>query len=240
LRGEGWAEGDSPGFGIKEDCYRSRDMAPLTSRGRVTNMNKAAEKFVVKIRKDVRIYIHNDLMNAADFLKGKIDERSKKGDRDGIGLEIMACLTIIAFAFEAQMNFLGFKLIPNWEERKPYLLKFERLAEKLSVNVDYESRPHSTVKELKEFRDTLAHGKPKEIKGESEEIITREELERRDLLKAEWQGSLTEEFLGRAYDDMEDIWRQFLKESGLSVIDTITSGERTVQVIETAEPSKAR
>jgi hypothetical protein len=200
-------------------------------------MNKAAEKFVVKIQKDVRIYIHNDLMNAANFLKGKIDEQRKEGDGDGLGLETMARLTIIAFAFEAQMNFLGFKLISNWEERKPYLVKFERVAKKLNVKVDYESRPHSTVKKLKEFRDTLAHGKPKEIKGESEEIITREELERRDLLKAEWQNSLTEEFLDRAYDDTEDIWREFLKESGLSVIDTITSGQQTVQVIKALDPS---
>jgi hypothetical protein len=138
------------------------------------------------------------------------------------------------------MNFLGFKLIQNWEERKPYLLKFERVAKQVSVKVDYGSRPHSTVKELKDFRDTLAHGKPKEIKVEREDVITREELERRDLLKAEWQDSLTEEFLARAYDDMEDIWREFLERSGLSVIDTITSGERAVQVIEPVEVSTAR
>jgi hypothetical protein len=127
-----------------------------------------AEKFIAKIRKDMRLYIHNDLMNAADYLKRRIDERSKKGDRDGIGLDIMACLTIIAFSFEAQMNFLGFKLIQKWEERKPYLYKFQRVAKRLNVTVDYNSRPHSTVKELKEFRDTLAHGKPEEIKGEKE------------------------------------------------------------------------
>ena len=66
------------------------------------------------------------------------------------------------------MNFLGFKLIQKWEERKPYLYKFQRVAKRLNVTVDYNSRPHSTVKELKEFRDTLAHGKPEEIKGEKE------------------------------------------------------------------------
>lgn len=201
-------------------------------------MNDGPEKVVVKIRKDMRIYIHNDLMNSADFLKRKIDERIKKGNSDGIGLEIMTCLTIIAFAFEAQMNFLGFKLKENWKERKPYLYKFERIAKKLDAKVDYDSRPHSTVKKLKEFRDTLAHGKPKEIKGETEEIITREEMERRDLLKAEWQDSLTQEFLAQAYDDTESIWREFLKSSGLSIIDTVTSGERTVQVIKPVEAIK--
>jgi hypothetical protein len=194
-----------------------------------------AEKFIAKIRKDMRLYIHNDLMNAADYLKRRIDERSKKGDRDGIGLDIMACLTIIAFSFEAQMNFLGFKLIQKWEERKPYLYKFQRVAKRLNVTVDYNSRPHSTVKELKDFRDTLAHGKPEEIKGEKEETITREELERRDLLKAEWQKSLTEEFLGLAYDDTESIWRQFLELSCLSIIDTITIGELTTEVIKPAD-----
>jgi hypothetical protein len=145
------------------------------------------------------------------------------------------CLTIIAFSFEAQMNFLGFKLIQKWEERKPYLYKFQRVAKRLNVTVDYNSRPHSTVKELKEFRDTLAHGKPEEIKGEKEETITREELERRDLLKAEWQKSLTEEFLGLAYDDTESIWRQFLELSCLSIIDTITIGELTTEVIKPAD-----
>jgi hypothetical protein len=87
---------------------------------------------------------------------------------------------------------------------------------------------------LKEFRDTLAHGKPKEIKSETEETITREELGRRNLLKSEWEARLTQDFLARAYEDGEAIWRQFLASSGLSIIDTITSGEETVQVMKPA------
>jgi hypothetical protein len=176
-------------------------------------------------------------MNAAYYLKRRIEERSKRGDRDGIGLDIMACLTIIAFAFEAQMNFLGFKLIENWDERQPYLDKFKRVAKKLNVAIDYQSQPHSTVKELKVFRDTLAHGKPQEIKSEEEAIITREELGRRDVLKADWQKSVTEEFLGRAYNDTESIWRKFLESSGLSIIDTITTGELTTEVIKPVDPA---
>jgi hypothetical protein len=60
------------------------------------------ETVIAKINKDVGLYVHNDLMNAADFLKRRIDKRIEEGDRDGIGLDIMACLTIMAFAFEAQ------------------------------------------------------------------------------------------------------------------------------------------
>jgi hypothetical protein len=62
----------------------------------------------------------------------------------------------------------------------------------------------------------------------------KEELGRRNLLKSEWEARLTQDFLARAYEDGEAIWRQFLASSGLSIIDTITSGEETVQVMKPA------
>jgi len=191
-----------------------------------------SKKFEVKIKDDAHIYIHNTLENAAYWLKEKIEDRINKGDRDGIGLEIMACLVMIAFAFEAKINFLGFKVFNSWEERQPYLKKFERVAKKLAVEVDYKTAPHSTVKELKEFRDTLAHGKPVEIKGEKNLVLTEEELSKRNILKAEWEGMVNEEFLRRCYDDTEKIWKSFFEKSGLNIIDTITSGSSTTQIIE--------
>ena len=193
------------------------------------------QKFAVKISDNAHIYIHNDLANAADYLKRKIEERSRNNDRDGIGLEIMACLIMIAFAFEAQINFLGFKVDKNWEERKPYLYKLERVARKLNVQDDFTTRPYSTIKILKEFRDMLAHGKPTEIQGEKNLVLTREELERRNILRAAWEDYLNEEFLRRSYDDTESIWRSLLEASGLNILDTITSGGSTVQIIESVD-----
>src|ERR1700686_2956722 len=145
------------------------------------------EKFAVKIRDNAHIYIHNTLQNTAWFLKEEIDNLIKeKGE--AIGLKIMACLVMLAFAFEARINFLGFKAYgEKWEERRPYLDKVKRIARKLGVKLSHESRPYLTIKELKQFRDTMAHGKPAEIRGEKSVTITAEELERRNILKADWE-----------------------------------------------------
>jgi hypothetical protein len=196
------------------------------------------EKVAVKIRDDAHIYIHNTLQNAAWFLKEEI-ERLIKENGDGIGLKIMACLVMIAFAFEAQVNFLGFKAYgENWGENRPYLHKVKRIARKLGVNLDLDSRPYLTVKELKQFRDTVAHGKPAEIQGERNLTLTPEELGRRNILKADWEKSLTAEFLRRCYDDTEALWRTLFEASGLKLIDTITSGESKIEIIETVDIAK--
>ena len=191
------------------------------------------QKLLVKVRNRQKIYIHNDLENAALYFKTKVEKRAAQNDRQGVGLEMIAALTMMAFALEARMNFLGFKILADrWDERQPYLTKFERVAKKLNIPVEYGSRPHETVKLLKEFRDTLAHGKPYEIDKEQELIATYKELDRSKLLQAEWQKRfLTEEFVSRAHDDAETIWKTFLQASGLSVFDTITQGDRNIQFI---------
>lgn len=193
------------------------------------------EKFSVKIKSQAHIYIHNTIDNTAWYLKEKIEERIKKGERDGISLEIMSCLVMIAFAFEAKINLLGFKLFDKWEERQGYLYKFERVANRLGVKIDYDTQPHSTVKDIKSFRDTIAHGKPHEIKEEKEQVLTEEELEKRNILKAEWESCLTEDFLRRAYDDLEKIWKDLFGKSGLNILDTVTSGESAIQILERVE-----
>lgn len=190
------------------------------------------EQFSVKIKSHAHIYIHNTIDNTAWYLKEKIEDKIKRGDSEGISLEIMSCLVMMAFAFEAKVNLLGFKLFDKWDERQGYLCKFERVAKKLGVKVDYETRPHSTIKEIKNFRDTVAHGKPYEIEEEKELVLTKEELEQRQMLKAEWEGCLTAEFLRQAYDDLEQLWRTLFEKSGLNILDTVTSGNSTTQIIE--------
>jgi hypothetical protein len=195
-----------------------------------------AENFAVKIRDNAHIYIHNTLENAAWYLKEKIEARIRANDRDGIGLEIMACLIMIAFSFEAKINFLGFKAFGDqWGEGRPYLHKVKRVSRKLGVQIDCDARPYLTVRDLKRFRDTVAHGKPAEIRGEKDVTITREELERRNILKADWEKSLNEEFLRRAYDDTEELWKDLFDASGLKIIDTITGGESTIEIIESVD-----
>ena len=73
---------------------------------------------------------------------------------------------------------------------------------------------------------------PSEIKDEKNVVLTEEELKKRNILKADWHDRVNEEFLRRSYDDTEAIWKSFFHKSGLNIIDTLTSSDSTIQIIE--------
>ncbi|MCA1366653.1 hypothetical protein I6F15_04435 [Bradyrhizobium sp. BRP14] len=193
------------------------------------------ERVKVKVKAKSQVYIHNDLANNAYYLRKKIHERLAKEDTDGISLEMTACLIMIAFALEAQINFLGWKLITDWNERSPALEKLQQVAKLLGVDPNFETRPFSTAKRLKEFRDGIAHGKPFVITVEDELVATYDELHNLGYKQAPWEGVVTAEFLDQAYDDMETIWHDLLKRSGLEVFDTLTHHERDIEFIGPAD-----
>jgi hypothetical protein len=145
---------------------------------------------------------------------------------------MIAGLTITAFAVEANFNFLGWKLIDGWNERQPFFKKVKQICKHLSVDVDWDNRPFATIKKLKEFRDTLAHGKPEVLENEEEVILTDDELRKRGWLTPEWEKFLTGDFVTEAYDDMEVIWKLLLVESGLELFDTVTGGSSSISFIE--------
>jgi hypothetical protein len=91
-----------------------------------------------------------------------VDTRIAHGDHDGVGLEIIAGLTLLAFEVEARFNFLGAKRITDWKERAPAVVKAKKVCKRLGVAPDFLVRPYSSIAKLKDFRDTLAHGKPEE------------------------------------------------------------------------------
>lgn len=189
-------------------------------------------KIKVKLKEHKHLYIHNDLANAAYYFKGRLEERQKNNDHEGVSLEMMACLTMIAFTIEARINFLGWKLIENWDERSPYLKKVEAVVGHLGLTYDDKIRPYKTIRELKDFRDTLAHGKPIELFNEQEIITTQDELEKRGYLTADWQKLLRPDFIKDAYDDMNGIWNDLLKRAKLEVFDTLSGGGSSVTFIE--------
>jgi hypothetical protein len=177
----------------------------------------------VKVAKN--IYVHNDLENAAFYFKERVKERAEKGDRNGMGHDMMACLVMLAFAVEAQFNFLGFKLIEKWDERARALDKVHTVLKHLGADNDLTERPYKTIVDLKTLRDTLAHGKPTVIKTEEKEWkATEEELRKAGALVANYEVSLTEGFVAQAYEDVDAIWKELLKRSGLEMMDAITSG----------------
>jgi hypothetical protein len=192
-------------------------------------------KIKVRLKAHRRIYIHNDIGNAVFYFKDRVDTRIAQGDRDGVGLEIIAGLTLLAFEVEARFNFLGAKLIADWKERAPATEKVEKVCGHLGVALDFSVRPYSSVAKLKDFRDTLAHGKPEEKTFDEEVVATAEELEARGILHADWEAYVDQGFFHEAYGDAEQIWKELLTKSGLTVFDTLTHGGSHMSFIENVD-----
>src|SRR6266851_4430915 len=80
-------------------------------------MTDRLEKVRARMTQTARFYIHNDLSMAALHFKDNIDAKESGEDaRGGKTYEYMACAVMLAFTFEAKVNFLGWKLIPEWQE----------------------------------------------------------------------------------------------------------------------------
>ncbi|MGO7181530.1 hypothetical protein ACCT14_11445 [Rhizobium brockwellii] len=189
-------------------------------------------KVRVRLREKRHIYIHNDIANAAFHFKKRILDRLETGDREGITLDVMAGLTMLAFAVEARINFVGIKRVKDWKERRPYLEKTETVCASLGINPDWKVRPLSSIRALVEFRNLLAHGKPQEHYKEEEVVITDEEINDRKMLIPEWQDYATEQNFLDTYDDAEAFWHELINKAGLRIFDTITSGESSIDFIE--------
>jgi hypothetical protein len=196
-------------------------------------------KMKVRLKAHQNIYIHNDIGNAVFYFKKRVDERIAKDDREGVGHEIVAGLTLLAFEVEARFNFLGATLIKDWNERAPAIEKVKTVCSRLSVTVDFSARPYSSVAKLKDFRDTLAHGKPEEKVFDEEIEATAEELDALEFPRGAWESYVDKAFLGQAYTDVELIWKELLTKSELTVFDTLTHGTRHISFIKHVDEKQA-
>ena len=95
-----------------------------------------------------------------------------------------------------------------------------------------ETRPLSSFRAIKDLRDTLAHGKPAEIKYDNVTSATPDQQAIIDNLRADWQKALTHEPVMTAYKDMDDLFKQLLEKSGLTLFDTIEQTNYTISLIE--------
>ncbi|UAK25310.1 hypothetical protein [Sphingomonas nostoxanthinifaciens] len=186
---------------------------------------EATERMIrFKIDRQAVENIHNDLANASHYFKKRITERDAAGDRGGIALEMMAGLTMTAFWIEAGVNYLGVAKVNGWAERAPAKEKLKRLLAELGLAPDLSSRPWSVIGRLKDFRDTLAHGKPETLA--SEEIVVKPFgfADRPEPLESEWVKSLTVANVVDCYEDTNAIWLEMLKSAGMTEIEATSSG----------------
>jgi len=195
------------------------------------------EKFKARVQTDKNLYIHNDLSQGATYFNDTIQEKLKKGSRDAIAFDGMACALMIAFAFEANLNFMGSYLlkvarINAWDERAKFSKKLEKVFTTIGIAVEPDKRPQSSMQRMKDLRDTLAHGKPVEIVDDEEREGTQEELRKGSSLAADWEQEVKPEVVAECLADLDQLWKLMIEKSGVSVIDTMSQGEVSITVIE--------
>jgi len=192
-------------------------------------------KIRARIRHTHHIHIHNDLASAAYFFREKVDSNSKvKGGVEGSYFDMLACVTMTAFALEAKINFLGEQLLGRkWRERDPSYTKLKQVCRHLGIKADVSVRPFTAFAYLKEIRDNLAHGKPELIEVDEEFVGTPDEvIQHHDRLQAHWEYRVKPELVLGAYEEAMELWKLLLEASGLSLYDTLTHGVGGISYIE--------
>lgn len=178
------------------------------------------------------IHIHNDISNTAHHLKSRIEEMEAAGDKHGMALEITACLVMLAFTFESRLNFIGEQKVVDFKERRVFDKKVEIVLKALGLEPDFSVRPYSSIKELKSFRDTIAHGKPDTIEvDETLDFQSGTNYDDFDL-RGDWEAFLTIDFMRQCSDDIDQIWSEWVATAEIELHQTLTYGEYSISLIE--------
>jgi hypothetical protein len=181
--------------------------------------------------------IPNDLGNAAHYLTMRIADHLARDDHEGLFLEMIAAVTMTAFSFEAYLNFIGGETVEEWNERQRTREKLPTICTALGLTPDYSRRPYSTVEQLLDMRDLLAHGKPRRLKSRQIAEGTHDELTARARAKMEvgWAKALTPEFVAESYGDVEAIWLELLAAAKIDIIETMSGGGSSIEFLGYAE-----
>ena len=156
-----------------------------------------------RVRKERDVRIHANLWHTSMCLlkKGQEEERASFH-------QFMGSLVFTAFTLEAYLNWLGDKLFPHWRylERLNPREKLEVITDQLSLNVDFGGRPWQVMKDLFNFRNDIAHGKPENLATETVEQVDDDfddKMGRADQTR--WEKFCTRENAERAREDVAKI-----------------------------------
>lgn len=194
-------------------------------------------------------YPHNDLSNAAWFFRERINKAFSEKERlDGIFLDMIACVTMIAFSLEGYVNFIGAKLLDGksdeWGdfERATVRCKIKAIRRLTGIQIDWNKRPYSTTIKLIDLRNTLAH--PKAHKAEPREWIAEgtDSAFKKMLRDYEpsWVKVINQTFIDEAYADVEAIWKSLLAAAKLEEHEAWSGGSQGIELIDVLPPTPAR
>ena len=166
----------------------------------------------------VRVYPHNDLLNLAHYHRSVINGKIENGEQDALSLDCMSCIIALSFGVEAFINFIGSNRVHDWRERQPFIDKIKEIYKAIGGSFNKTIDPYLTIWQLKELRDSMAHGQPVE---NDVSVSSREELWAE--MRAPWGHCLNQEFINHAYAQVK-IWQTELRKMwGTSIGSTITS-----------------
>lgn len=179
-----------------------------------------------------KLYIHNTLENAAFLVKNTIEQKIKEDKRDSIAFDYMNLGVLLAFDFEAKLNFMGSRYVKPWEERQRWKCKANRVFKALSIERDWGKRPYSSLKIMKTLRDDIAHGKPLEESFNEEVTGDEQEVLKGKSLRQPWEKLATHEQIMQAYEDTEAVWKDMIVKSGIEIMDTVDQLDLNMEVLE--------
>jgi len=166
----------------------------------------------------IHVYPHNDLLNLASYQKGVIEQKLIEGIQDALALDCIACLISLAFSVEALVNFVGSKKVNDWVERQPYLNKVNQVCQSVGLEFDRTQESYARIWELKELRNSLAHGQPIET---STTARNREEL--REAMQCPWDEHLNPDYVFETYHAVKEFKRLLLEHGEIALGETLTS-----------------
>src|ERR1700710_3156729 len=112
-----------------------------------------------QVKETRKIRIHNMLSQGAWHFKNVIEEKEKNGDESGMTYTCMGCATMLAFTWEAYLNYFGDELFAAfWKEDQPLDKKINSVFQRLKIAPDWSRRPYQSITTLTRLRNTLAHG----------------------------------------------------------------------------------
>jgi len=122
----------------------------------------------------------------------------------------MGSLVFTAFSLEAYLNWLGKKTFAHWDylERLSPKEKMEVISDQLGVKVELGGRPWQIMKDLFNFRNDIAHGKPETLTSKTLEPID-EHLDKKlgQIARTKWEQYCTRENAERAREDVAEIFK---------------------------------
>lgn len=200
-----------------------------------------------KITNDWVDYPHNDLSNAAWALRERINKAFIEKERaDRIFLDMIACVTMIAFSLEGYVNFIGAKLLGDvsgeWVafERATVREKIKVIRRLTGMQIDWNKRPYSTTTKLFDIRNMLAH--PKAHKAEPREWIDEgTDSAFKKMLRdyePEWMKIINQTFIDEAYEDVETIWKNLLAAAEIEEHEAWSGGPQGFELIEILSPGQ--